>query len=56
MILLVAGTLGTVIATVTAFLIITILLVTLLLVVKQKLSPSGPLKNTINRDCLQVIS
>ncbi len=48
MILLVAGTLGTVIATVAAFLIITLLLVTLLLVVKQKLSPSGPVKITIN--------
>jgi Na+-transporting NADH:ubiquinone oxidoreductase subunit F len=46
--ILAAGTLGTVIATVTAFLIITLLLVALLLVVKQKLSPSGPVKITIN--------
>ena len=48
MILLAAGTLGTIIATVVAFLIITLLLVSLLLVVKQKLSPSGPVKITIN--------
>jgi len=46
--ILAAGTLGTVIATVTAFLIITLLLVALLLFVKQKLSPSGPVKITIN--------
>ncbi len=41
MILLAAGTTGTIVATVVAFLVITLLLVTLLLVVKQKLSPSG---------------
>lgn len=48
MILLAAGTLGTILATVAAFLIITLLLVTLLLFVKQKLSPSGPVKIMIN--------
>jgi Na+-transporting NADH:ubiquinone oxidoreductase subunit F len=46
--ILAAGTLGTIIATVVSFLIITLLLVGLLLVVKQKLSPSGPVKITIN--------
>ncbi len=46
--ILVAGTTGTVIATVAAFLLITLILVTLLLFVKQKLSPSGPVKITIN--------
>ena len=46
--ILAAGTTGTIIATVAAFLIITLLLVTLLLVVKQKLSPSGPVKIMIN--------
>ena len=43
-----AGTLGTVTATVSAFLLITLLLVGLLLFVKQKLSPSGPVKIKIN--------
>ncbi len=42
------STLGTIIATVTAFLVITLLLVSLLLFIKQKLSPSGPVKITIN--------
>ena len=46
--ILAAGTLGTIVATVATFLIITLLLVVLLLVVKQKLSPSGPVKITIN--------
>ena len=46
--ILAAGTLGTVIATVAAFLLVTLLLVALLLFVKQKLSPSGPVKITIN--------
>ena len=46
--ILAAGTTGTVIATVAAFLIITLILVSLLLFVKQKLSPSGPVKITIN--------
>ncbi|MDC1162290.1 NADH:ubiquinone reductase (Na(+)-transporting) subunit F [Tenacibaculum sp.] len=43
-----ASTLGTIIATVAAFLLITLVLVALLLFVKQKLSPSGPVKITIN--------
>ena len=42
------STIGTVVATVAAFLAITLLLVGLLLFVKQKLSPSGPVKITIN--------
>ena len=46
--ILAAGTSGTVIATVVAFLIITLILVSLLLFVKQKLSPSGPVKILIN--------
>ena len=46
--ILAAGTLGTVLATVAAFLLITLALVSLLLVVKQKLSPSGPVKILIN--------
>ena len=46
--ILAASTLGTMIATVAAFLVITLLLVALLLFVKQKLSPSGPVKITIN--------
>jgi len=48
MILLAAGTTGTILATVAAFLLITLLLVALLLFVKQKLSPSGPVTITIN--------
>jgi Na+-transporting NADH:ubiquinone oxidoreductase subunit F len=43
-----ASTLGTITATVAAFLVITLLLISLLLFVKQKLSPSGPVKITIN--------
>ena len=39
---------GIIIATVVAFLIVTLLLVSLLLFVKQKLSPSGPVKIMIN--------
>ncbi|MDO6595278.1 NADH:ubiquinone reductase (Na(+)-transporting) subunit F [Oceanihabitans sp. 2_MG-2023] len=46
--ILAASTLGTIIATVAAFLLVTLLLVSLLLFVKQKLSPSGPVKITIN--------
>ena len=46
--MLVAGTIGTVIATIIAFLIVVLALVTLLLFVKQKLSPSGPVKIMIN--------
>ena len=48
MMILAANTLGTIVATVVAFLIVTLLLVALLLFVKQKLSPSGPVKITIN--------
>jgi len=46
--ILAAGTSGTIFATVAAFLLVTLLLVTLLLFVKQKLSPSGPVTITIN--------
>ena len=46
--ILAAGTIGTVIATVLAFLLITLVLVSLLLFVKQKLSPSGPVTIKIN--------
>jgi Na+-transporting NADH:ubiquinone oxidoreductase subunit F len=46
--ILAASTLGTVIATIIAFLVVTLLLLILLLVVKQKLSPSGPVKIKIN--------
>jgi len=45
---LAASTLGVVIATVLAFLVLTLLLVALLLFTKQKLSPSGPVTITIN--------
>ena len=48
MIILAANTLGIIVATVVAFLVLTLLLVALLLVVKQKLSPSGPVKIKIN--------
>ena len=48
MMILATSTLGTMAATVAAFLVITLLLVALLLFVKQKLSPSGPVKITIN--------
>ena len=46
--ILAASTLGTIVATVAAFLLITLVLVALLLFVKQKLSPSGPVTLTIN--------
>ena len=46
--MILASTLGTVVATVIAFLVLTLLLVSLLLFVKQKLSPSGPVKIKIN--------
>jgi Na+-transporting NADH:ubiquinone oxidoreductase subunit F len=46
--ILAAGTTGTIIVTVIAFLILTLVLVALLLFVKQKLSPSGPVTITIN--------
>ena len=48
MILLEVRTGGTIAITVVAFLLITLVLVGLLLVIKQKLSPSGPVKITIN--------
>ncbi|MDP3944954.1 MAG: NADH:ubiquinone reductase (Na(+)-transporting) subunit F [Lutibacter sp.] len=46
--ILVTNTVGTILATVVAFLVITLLLVAVLLFVKQKLSPSGPVKIKIN--------
>ncbi|MDB2462954.1 2Fe-2S iron-sulfur cluster-binding protein, partial [Algibacter sp.] len=46
--ILAAGTTGTIMVTVAAFLLITLVLVSLLLFVKQKLSPSGPVKIKIN--------
>jgi Na+-transporting NADH:ubiquinone oxidoreductase subunit F len=46
--ILAAGTTVTIIATVAAFLVLTLVLVALLLFVKQKLSPSGPVTITIN--------
>jgi Na+-transporting NADH:ubiquinone oxidoreductase subunit F len=48
MMILATNTLGTIVATVVAFLVLTLLLVALLLFVKQKLSPSGPVKIRIN--------
>jgi len=50
MMFLAASTGGTVLVTVLAFLAVILLLVTLLLFVKQKLAPSGPVKITINGD------
>lgn len=44
------STLGVIIATVVAFLILTLLLVSLLLFTKEKLAPSGPVKITINNE------
>lgn len=46
--ILAASTLGTILATVAAFLVLTLLLVGLLLFIKQKLAPSGPVKIKIN--------
>ena len=46
--ILAASMSGVVIATIVAFLVLTLLLVGLLLFTKQKLSPSGPVKITIN--------
>jgi len=46
--ILASGTFGTVITTVVAFLVIALILISLLLFVKQKLSPSGPVKILIN--------
>ena len=45
---LAVSTLGVIVVTVIAFLILTLLLVALLLFTKEKLSPSGPVKITIN--------
>src|SRR5690606_20757891 len=45
---LAVSTLGVIIVTVIAFLVLTLLLVSLLLFTKQKLAPSGPVKITIN--------
>ena len=42
------STLGTIVATVISFLIVTLFLVAILLYVKQKLAPSGPVKIKIN--------
>ena len=50
MIFLAVSTGGTVAVTVVAFLIIALALISLLLFVKQKLAPSGPVKITINGD------
>jgi len=46
--ILAASTLGVVLATVVAFLVLVLLLVGLLIFVKERLSPSGPVKLTIN--------
>lgn len=46
--ILAASTLGVVLATVIAFLVLVLLLVGVLIFVKEKLSPSGPVKITIN--------
>ena len=48
MMILAAGTTGTILATVVAFLVTSLLLISVLLFVKQKLSPSGPVKILIN--------
>lgn len=48
--ILAISTLSTIIVTVIAFLALTLLLVSLLLVVKEKLAPSGPVKITINKE------
>jgi Na+-transporting NADH:ubiquinone oxidoreductase subunit F len=48
MMFLEAGTIGTVVATVSAFLVISLILISVLLFVKQKLSPSGPVTIKIN--------
>lgn len=46
--ILAASTLGVVIATVVAFLVLILVLVGVLIFVKEKLSPSGPVKITVN--------
>lgn len=50
------STLGVIIATVVAFLILTLLLVSLLLFTKEKLDPSGPVKITINNEKEIIVS
>src|SRR5690606_5370670 len=47
---LAVSTLGVILVTVIAFLVLTLLLVALLLFTKQKLAPAGPAKITINDD------
>ena len=55
--ILATGITGTIFATVAAFLIISLVLIALLLFVKQKLSPSGPVTITINGEkTIQVAS
>ena len=46
--ILAAQTLGTIVATIIAFLVVSLILISVLLFVKQKLSPSGPVTITIN--------
>jgi len=46
--MILVSTLGVILATVAAFLVLTLLLVALLLFTKEKLSPSGPVTITIN--------
>ena len=46
--ILAAQTLGTIVATLIAFLVVSLILISVLLFVKQKLSPSGPVTITIN--------
>ena len=46
--ILAAQTLGTTVATIIAFLVVSLILISVLLFVKQKLSPSGPVTITIN--------
>lgn len=53
---LAVSTLGVIIATVVAFLILTLLLVSLLLFTKEKLAPSGPVKITINNEKEIIVS
>ncbi len=48
--ILAVSTLGVILATVISFLVITLLLVIILLYVKQKLAPSGPVKLEINKE------
>ncbi len=48
--ILAASTIGVMIATVVAFLVLILILVSLLLFTKEKLAPSGPVKITINGD------